>query len=321
MLTWILLACLYNQPTSETKALPPQVRYRPSEPSRPEVQQLIQKVPNTRWDRGLQSATDALRSVLVSPISPITIEASRVATDRAGYPGQVRFAKLLNGGAFPDNLLTELKRDARQFDVDVAIARRDFGDGGTLWLLAWSPRLVSLEPLPRDLSIDSALPFYVELSEEQTAMLYISSPGQPIRTIQLLGNAHRLLKEFYVPGVHRLEVVTEARKEHRLHCSFRWVDQEAPELNPILPSKQPVANPRDAEKWLLAETNRIRLEHGLHSLEPFNCLSRWLGSTLPTWPLQEWLLTKSQAKPVVSQIVRPSWPTPGSTSSECWCGS
>lgn len=270
MLTWTLLACLLNQPSPETKVVPPQVRYRPSEPSRTEVQQLLKKVPNTQWDRGLQSATDSLRSVLVSPTSPITIEASRVATDRAGYPGQVRFAKLLNGGTFPNDLLTELKRDARQFDVDVAIARRDFGDGGTLWLLAWSPRLVSLEPLPRDLSIDSALPFYVELSEEQKAMLYISSPGQPIRTIQLLGNAHRLLKEFYVPGVHRLEVVTEGPKGAQVALLFSvYVDQEAPELRPILPSKQPVANPREAEKWLLAETNRIRHEHGLAALKPF----------------------------------------------------
>ena len=234
MLTWILLACLYNQPTSETKALPPQVRYRPSEPSRPEVQQLIQKVPNTRWDRGLQSATDALRSVLVSPISPITIEASRVATDRAGYPGQVRFAKLLNGGAFPDNLLTELKRDARQFDVDVAIARRDFGDGGTLWLLAWSPRLVSLEPLPRDLSIDSALPFMWSSVRSKKRCSISLRPVSQSEPSSCWAMRTALLKEFYVPGVHRLEVVTEGPKGAQVALLFSvYVDQEAPGSDPF----------------------------------------------------------------------------------------
>lgn len=266
----LLSACLFLAPQSIPQPLPPQVRYRPSEAESSELQWLLRQAPNVRWDRGLQQAANSLRSALVSPASPITISASRIATDRAGYPGQVRFAKLLNGGAYPKDLLTELRRDARLSPVDVALARRDFGDGGTLWLLAWSPRLVRLDPMPRDLKIDAALPFYLELSEDQKAMLYISSPGVPIREIPLLGNAHRLLKEFYVPGVHRIEVVTTGPQGAQVALLFSvYVDQAPPELMPILPRKLAGANPRQAELWLLKETNNLRADHGLRPLSAF----------------------------------------------------
>ena len=135
------------QPTHvRNEGFTPQVRYCPSELSRPEVQQLIQKVPNTRWDRGLQSGTTPYARCWFSDLShhhrPLVGQIVRAILTGT-------LCEAFNGGAFPDNLLTELKRDARQFDVDVAIARRDFGDGGTLWLLAWSPRWFRLSPAQR----------------------------------------------------------------------------------------------------------------------------------------------------------------------------
>ena len=45
---------------------------------------------------------------------------------------------MLNGGAFPQALVEDIREDAFRQPVDVALVRRVYADGRTLWLAGWA---------------------------------------------------------------------------------------------------------------------------------------------------------------------------------------
>ena len=146
MLLFVLLSCLPPRTVEPVRG--PQVRYRPVEAATEDGQQLILSLPKGQWDAGLESAASELLSLMPSRLARLTAESVRLATARAGFPGQARFAKLINGGAFPDELVTGILDDVRGRPVDAVLVSRNYGDGIVLWLAGWAPHLVELDPLP-----------------------------------------------------------------------------------------------------------------------------------------------------------------------------
>ena len=129
---FLLLSCF--SPKISPKPIIHQVRYRPS----PDQQSpILEILPNATWDKGLEKATDELLLQLRSPQARIPHQAIRIALARVGFPAQARFAKVLNDGSFPKELVRELLQDVGKGKVDLALRSCSYGDGTTLWLLAW----------------------------------------------------------------------------------------------------------------------------------------------------------------------------------------
>lgn len=264
-----LFACQPHH-SSVSKPVQPEIRYRPAELPESYSAEIKLYFPKAQWDSGLEQACQELSSVLSTPKVQLTPRAIQQATDRAGFPGQAQFSKLLTAGEFPTKAIKDLARRHALDNIDIGLATRQYGNGATLWIIGISEHLVDMDPIPRDLSLDGQLALRIDLKPEQQGYLYIDAPDQPIEMIEILPSAHRWLHNFHIPGRYRLEVVTEEKKESDVALLFSvFVDQEIPAPRPLL-EKNEISNPVVAETWLYQEVNRIRAEHGLYPLKRFS---------------------------------------------------
>lgn len=243
----------------------------PGEPPSEDGQLLLTVAPGASWDRNLARAVDELVLAHTTRAVHLAPAALSAAAARAGYPGQARFARTLNGGAFPQELVDELIVAANGEPVDVALSRRSWADGTTLWVLGWAPRRATLDPIPRDLSLDQAVPVRVDLPDGATeARLFVAAPSGGVEELRLTDGAARWVDLFHEPGVYRLEVVAE--RAGQTEVVLLWSHAvEAPLPTVRLPPAEslPPPHPRAAEQELLRLLNERRTAQGLRPVQPF----------------------------------------------------
>lgn len=235
--------------------------------------------PSIHWDQGLQRAAQELISVVAFPQAMMRNSAMQLAADRAGYPGQSQFIKILNTGEFPVLALASIGK--KYSSVDVGYATRRYADGTVLWIIAWAKHVLEMEPIPLQIPLDSPLPIRVDgIEPGEQAFLYIDAPDRPIEKIQLLSGAHRWLQDFHVPGRYRMEVVVQKKilvgehwqsaEQSEIALLFSvYVDQELPKPSMQTASFTP-SNPMEAEDWLYKKVNELRVQRGLHPLQRFS---------------------------------------------------
>lgn len=256
-----------------------EVRFRPVfELPSDEARQLVQAVPGGQWDAGLAAAAGELLSLHVDRTGRIDAATSSLVAGRAGYPGQVRFARTLNGGAFPQALVDQAATAAAAAGatrVDLGLAVRRYEDGTALWILAWSHRLAHLDPVPRNLALDQALPVTIELLEPDLdgaeLRLFVAPPQGEVDELSLSDGVTRWVDRFHLPGHWRLEAVASQgeRSEVVLLMSV-WVDGEPPRPQPLQAAPERPENPILAEQQLFAALNRFRVDNGLAPVEWFS---------------------------------------------------
>ena len=263
----ILLAC---QSPKVAKPTAPEVRYRPVEIPEKYNNEIRTTFLNAQWDLGLERACQELTSLISVPKVQLTPRATHQATDRFGFPGQAQFSKVLTGGEVPTRVLSALAKKKTGKNIDIAMAKRQYGNGATLWIIGIADHLVEMDPIPRDIPLDGQLALRIELEPEQEGLLYIDAPGQPIEMVEILPSAHRWINNFHLPGRYRFEVVTEENKETSIALLFSvFVEQEIGRPRPLL-ERSEVNNPIEAEAWLYQEVNRIRRTHGVYPLKRFS---------------------------------------------------
>jgi len=271
----LLLALACKPPTPAAEPVP-EVRYTPIPEAETEADAwLLQRVPGASLDRGLARAARLLAAMAPDPTARITPEAAASALGMAGYPGHASFAKTLNSGAWPDEL-AELLADlalARAQPIDVALARRDYGDGTTLWFVAYAFRPVFVDPMPRDLALDQTLPVRIELGEGAVgheAVLFVDGPNQPVRAYELATERYQYIDGFHVPGVWRLEVVTTSSTESQVALIWTvYVDADPPGPVPLPRGEPATADPMVDAEALYGALDTLRAEAGLPTLERF----------------------------------------------------
>ncbi len=248
----------------------PTVRHRPwGEPGI--AAPLVAAIPDAQVDAGLQAAGQELLSRIVEPAAAIDPIAVSRAAARAGYPGPVRFIKILNNGAFPSQLAETLSVAAQGAPVDITLHRRDWSDGTTLWLAGWAPRLATLDPLPRALQLDDPLALRVETALPGELRLFVATPDGPVHTSPLSGKAARWLDLFHTPGVYRIEVVAEVDGRARVLLLFSVaVEAELPPPAHMAAGQLPPPDPIQAEAELYAALDALRAAHGLPPVVPFD---------------------------------------------------
>ncbi len=250
---------------------PAEIQYRPAPPPPGPPAQLLDAIgPGTTWDAGLLAAAEALLSTATGRRARLDTDTAARATARAGFPGQARFSTLLNGGAFPADLVEPVAREALDGPVDVALARRTWGDGTTLWVVAWAPHVVDLNPVPRDLALDDALPVTVYGAPGEELRLFVASPDAPVEEVPLTDGVTRWIDRFHTPGAYRLEVVAKGDGPARVALLFSVFVDAAPEPLPVGVAPLPAApDPRQAEAALYAAVDALRRGHGLPPVERF----------------------------------------------------
>lgn len=276
----LLVGCPPKPPASDpTVAVPAReevamVRHRPwGEPGL--AVDLLRAVPDARFDAGLEAAGRELLGRIVDPTAAVDPVAVSRATARAGYPGQARFVKVLNGGSFPAELAASISAAAAGAPVDLCLLRRDWSDGTTLWLAGWAPRRASLDPLPRDLSLDDPLAVRVETEAPGQLRLFVAPPDAPVREYPMSGSAARWLDVFHAPGVYRLEVVAEVDGRAQVLLLFSVaVDAELPPPDHLASSQLPPPDPIAAEDELYALLDAERARHGLGPVRPFSVFAQ-----------------------------------------------
>lgn len=280
MILLLSLACVRPLPTTlplatadadhrATRA--PEVRYRPAAPVDEAGQWLVGGTGGT-WDKGLVVACESLLAVTRDRGAALSPAATTGAAARAGYPGPARFARVLNGGALPEALLEQISSSeaGRARALDVGLARRAWGDGLVLWIVAWSPRLVELDPLPRDLALDDGLPVRVDAQKGVDLALYVAPPDAPVDELGLQSGVSRWLDDFHSPGEYRIAIaIKNGGDEPEIALRFSvFVDQPPaplPSLRPLSAAPDPVA----AEALLYDQLNELRLSHGLRPVAAF----------------------------------------------------
>lgn len=241
-----------------------EVRYRPEEARGASAQELLARVPGARWDAGLRAATEELLGASTNRNVRIPPQAANAAAARQGFPGQVRFARHLNGGAFPDILLDDLFVMSGRVPLDVALARRDYGDGLTLWILGWAPHIVDMDPLPALLPLDGQLMLRIDAAVQHTSRLFIAPPNSPVEELHIQPGVARWLDRFHVPGTYRMEVIVGENEHSRVGLLFSVFVDSAPEPLPLLDATPPPPpHPQKAEQALYAALQDLRAERGL----------------------------------------------------------
>ena len=255
------------------------VRFRPEPtPASETARTLVSRVPDATWDLGLARATDLLVAHAREPSSALPPKAQAIALSHAGYPGHAQFGRELNGGAFPDDLVDQMAMLAisRDAPVDVAISKRGYADGATLWIAGIAPRHVLLDPVPRDVELDGALPVQVEaLSGDPDMALYVAPPMGAVQAMPIESLVSRWLVDFHVPGEYRIEVVVNdgTRSEVVLLWS-EFVDAEVPPLFTLPPATHSDVSPMEAAEELYGVLNTFREDVGMRTLERFEPYER-----------------------------------------------
>lgn len=251
---------------------PREVRFRPGAPTDEDGDWLLTSVPGGQWDRGLAAAAEALLSQATDRRAALDPASTQAATAAAGYPGQARFSRALTGGARPERLAEEIQGALAGGPVDLGLAVRRYGDGSALWVVAWAPRLVDLDPLPRDLPLDGTLALRVDLPEGARGrpVLYLAPPDGPVETLELTSGVSRWLDRFHSPGDYRLGVALERGDLLDVALVFSvFVDGAAPPPIRLKPPSERPADPVAAERWLYGALNALREAHGLKPVSRF----------------------------------------------------
>ncbi len=266
-----LISCIKKAPITETAPeVIAEVRYRYDAPTDQWNKRLVSEVVSGRWDRGLQRAVEGVLAASIRPGTRIPPSAARTLTAEAGYPGYAAFAQERNGGAWPDELVSQaLIRKGQAPEVDVAIGQRRNADGTTLWVLAAAPKWGEIDPIVRDLTLDEPLPLRVDVPDVQSLAVYIAPPNGPVRTFSLTSGRLRWFDYFHLPGAHRIEVVdTSAGRAEVLFLFSVFVDV-TPETLTGLPTTLPRADPLTATERLYQAVNILRADAGLPALKRF----------------------------------------------------
>ncbi len=272
ILALLTLAC--GPRTSSPLALaerPAEVRRLSGEASTEHGQLLVSIVPGARWDRNLAKAVDTVLLAHTAKARHLAPQALATATAAAGYPGQARFARTVNAGAFPHALVEELVVAANGEPVDVALSCRSWADGTTLWLVGWAPHRADLDPVPLRVELDDPVPVRVDLPDgTKEARLFVALPSGGVEELRLSDGRARWVDLFHEPGVYRLEVV--AQRGPQTEVVLLWSQVVEAELPPVrLPPLEalPPPDPRAAERTLWRLLNKRRSEQGLGPVEPF----------------------------------------------------
>lgn len=264
------------------------VRYRPVAAPNDQGKALVQRLPNGQWDAGLHRAAQEVLSAMPKRTSRITPDVTRRATARAGFPGQARFTKILNGGAFPEELVNDILNHTGIEPVDVALVRRDFGDGVSLWVAAWAPHIVELDPIPVQIPLDDRVMLRADVPDGHRAFLFVSPPMGSVEQSSLDDEAYRLITGLHIPGEWVFEIVTtEPEESPEVAALFSvFVDVPLPELGLLPDSLTAPENPIETEAYLYSALNKLREERGLPPLirfELFEPLARehsaWMANT------------------------------------------
>jgi len=232
-------------------------------PPGPLGERLVSALPKATWDAGLACATEQLLMLSTGRASRIDPVSAAGASARCGFPGQARFARLLNGGAFPDELISRLVSDP----IDVALARRTYGDGVTLWIIGWGPHVADIDPLPRDLPLDGTLPVTISGVRPGELRLFHAPPHGPVEELGLTRDVVRWVDGFHTPGPHRLEVVLEGQVAHLFTV---YVDGPPPPGTPLRSTSAAAPDPVAATETLYDALGVLRQEAGLPGVERFS---------------------------------------------------
>jgi uncharacterized protein YkwD len=249
----------------------PEVRHRPASAPDAFARELVTAVPDATWDRGLQAAAERILASASGPRPRLDTRSTSQATSMVGFPGQARFSTILNGGAFPTALVGPVVGDARGGAVDVALARRVWGDGSTLWVVAWAPHPVDLNPVPRDLPLDGNLSVTVHANDGEELRLLLAPPDSVVEEVALAPGITRQLDRFHTPGEYRVEVLRRTGPSTQVALLFSvFVDQPPKDALPgARPSAEPTPDPLSAEAALLEAVNALRRSRGLGPVAPF----------------------------------------------------
>ncbi|MCK6502724.1 hypothetical protein L6R53_04890 [Myxococcota bacterium] len=254
-----------------------EVRYRPVfEVPAGDPAALVAAVPGGQWDLGLAAACEELLALHVDPEGRIDAPTASLVAARAGYPGQARFLRARNGGAFPDDLVQEVAAAAAwEGAVDLGLAVRRYADGTALWVVAWSRQVAWVDPLLRDVELDQPVPVRVELRDPALAdaelRLFLAPPDGPVQELALTAGVTRWLDRFHTPGPWRVEAVAtrEGRTAVALLFSL-FVGQPAPVPAPLAGAPATPPDPVAAEAALFVALNDLRGEHGLPPVQGFS---------------------------------------------------
>jgi hypothetical protein len=287
MSRWILILMVLPLASCQAPRAAPEpaatVRFRPlPDPVLEEANWLVERVPGATWDAGLASAARELARASANRNSRLTPAATWQALALAGYPGHARFARRINGGAWPDALAEELASAAllRNQAVDVALVRRDYADGLTLWIGAIAHRPALLDPIPRDLVLDERVPVVVEVldkgggdpfSRVPDPILFVSRPSGDVSSHEIVSGHARYLDVFHEPGVYQLELVSRTSTDTQVVLNWsHFVDIEPPALAPVpgVSASEP-QDPMEATDALYVELNKLRSKAGVQPLSRF----------------------------------------------------
>ncbi len=275
-----------------------EVRFRPDPaPSSSEATWLLERVPGATWDRGLARAVSHLTGAATDRGARLTPRAMAQAKALSGYPGNARFARELTGGGWPEQLVGQLQAAATLTTqpVDVALGRRTYGDGMTLWIGAVAQRPVFLDPIPRDLELDELLPLHLEvldanaqdpLARASDALLFVAPPHGPVQSYPLETTRARWIDAFHEPGPWRLEVVSRTERDTQVLLWWTHFVESDPEPLALLPRASTTPpDPMEATEALYEAVNVLRKDAGLRPLTrftPFEPLARehaaWMAS-------------------------------------------
>ena len=249
----------------------PEVRYRSLPPPEGPDAELVSYIPNAQWDEGLDRASALVLRSIVDERARITTATVSSATAHAGFPGQARFLKQLNGGAFPNRLVEAILSDSNGAPVDLGIASRTFADGRVLWIVGWAPHLAEVDPLPRDLHLDDNLPIRVTSDHPGPFRLFVTPPHGPVHELAITAEGVRWVDVFHAPGTYRIEVVGEKRGRSDVLLLFSVFVDQSPDAIPRLawhPIDAP--DPIRAEEELFEALNAARVAHGLQPVRSFD---------------------------------------------------
>lgn len=266
----VLLACKAPAVTAVDDVH--QVRFRPvPTPSATLAIELTDRVPSSSWDAGLARATELLVAKAVDPNSRIPPLAQASALSYAGYPGHAQFGRELNGGALPSDLIQQMADFALASDapVDVALKKREYADGTTLWIAAIARRTVLLDPVPQDIALDDAVPVTVEqVHGNGDLTLYLARPDGRVDSWPIEPLIGRWLTEFHTPGEYRAEVVANSGSSSSVVLLWSFFVEDEPIPIPALPVAE-LSSSADAAEQLYKALNTTRRDNGLPALERF----------------------------------------------------
>jgi hypothetical protein len=247
----------------------PQVRYLMREVPPGFPSEAVARVNKAVWDGALEQAVGEILGLATHRSFSLDPRTTSLVAARAGFPGQARFSWTLNRGELPIDLLRAVQSPG-DLPVHMALGRRDYDDGTTLWMLAWSVRWAEIDPLPRDIALDESINIRVDLAKGSRCQLYIRPPDGPVQEVSLSNGVARWVDRFHTPGEYRVEVVADQGTVSRVVLLFSvFVDTEPPELRSLRPVPMSIQSPIEAEEWLFEQLNMIRFESGLPSVERF----------------------------------------------------